>query len=455
MNKLDKYILKEHLTPFFGALGVLLFILLANFVIKSIDKFLGKGLGIGILLEYLFLNLAWILALAVPMAVLVATLMAFGRLASDNEIVALRSAGVNTWRLMRPALGFSIVIALIMIYFNNEILPHMNHKARSLSADISRKRPDLDFDAGYFIESIPNYTIFINERKGDDFYGVEIFNDIDNNIQRTILANHGTVESIDDGIIMHLDNGEIHENMEKNNEYTKIDFVKYDVVVPIDNLILNRKNLRTRGDREMTYKMISEKVSSLKEKLQKTKNKMDKRLNSEGNLNILKIHSKNLIELQLKNYYNEVTDSLKKFNNKTLLKSFDRKFKNLSRGVANDLRLITSYENSINRYMVELHKKFSIPFACIIFVLVGAPLGIMTRKGNFAISASISLAFFIIYWTFLISGEELADRGIISPFISMWMANAIIGTFGIYLTYLNSKNIKKIKFRTLKTIFKK
>ena len=105
--------------------------------------------------------------------------------------------------------------------------------------------------------------------------------------------------------------------------------------------------------------------------------------------------------------------------------------------------------------MVELHKKFSIPFACIIFVLVGAPLGIMTRKGNFAISASISLVFFIIYWTFLISGEELADRGLISPFISMWMANIIIGSLGIYLTYLNSKNIKKIKFKTLQTIFKK
>ena len=285
MNKLDKYILKEHLAPFFGSLGVLLFILLANFVIKSIDKFLGKGLGIGVLLEYLFLNLAWILALAVPMAVLVATLMAFGRLASDNEIMALRSAGVNTWRLMRPALGFSVVIAIIMIYFNNEILPHMNHKARSLSADISRKRPDLDFDAGYFIESIPNYTIFITERRGDDFYGVEIFNNIDNTAQRTILAEHGTVESIDDGIIMHLDNGEIHENMEKNDEYTKIDFIKYDVIVPIDNLILNRKNLRTRGDREMTYNMISEKVNSLQKKLEKTQNKMDKRLNSEGNLN--------------------------------------------------------------------------------------------------------------------------------------------------------------------------
>ena len=263
------------------------------------------------------------------------------------------------------------------------------------------------------------------------------------------------IEAIDDGIIMHLDNGEIHENMEKNDEYTKIDFIRYDVVVPIDNLILNRKNLRTRGDREMTYGMILEKVSSLQEKLKKTQNKMDKRLNSEGNLNILKIHSKELVELQLKNYYREVTDSLKKFNDRTLLKTFDRRFKNLKRGVGNDLRLIASYQNSINRYMVELHKKFSIPFACIVFVLIGAPLGIMTRKGNFAISASISLAFFIIYWTFLISGEELADRGIISPFISMWMANALIGSLGLYLTYLNSKDIKKIRFKTLQAIFKR
>mgnify|MGYP000966441953 CR=1 FL=1 len=110
MNKLDKYILKEHLTPFFGSLGVLLFILLANFVIKSIDKFLGKGLGISVLLEYLFLNLAWILALAVPMAVLVATLMAFGRLASDNEIVAMRSVSVSYVDLLFPVIIFGLTI---------------------------------------------------------------------------------------------------------------------------------------------------------------------------------------------------------------------------------------------------------------------------------------------------------------------------------------------------------
>ena len=124
MKKLDLYILKEHLTPFFMSLGVLLFILLANFVIKSIDKFLGKGLSPWVLLEYLFFNLAWIIALAAPMAVLISTLMTFGRLASDNEITAFKASGVGTWNLIRPALFFSVVV--IIVYFFSKYMIY-NH----------------------------------------------------------------------------------------------------------------------------------------------------------------------------------------------------------------------------------------------------------------------------------------------------------------------------------------
>ena len=86
MKILNRYILKEHFYPFISALLVLLFVLLANFLLRSMDRFLGKGLELTLILEYIFLNLAWILALAVPMAILVATLMAFGRLSEDNEI---------------------------------------------------------------------------------------------------------------------------------------------------------------------------------------------------------------------------------------------------------------------------------------------------------------------------------------------------------------------------------
>ena len=162
MKRIDRYIFKEHLVPFVLSLLVLLFILLANFMLKSIDKFLGKGLEIGILVEYLFYNMAWILALAVPMAVLISTLTAFGRLSSDNEITAMRATGISTIKLLRAPLLFGVIVAAVMTYFNNQILPDMNHNARSLSVNISKKRPDLEFSEGLFTEAIPNYSIYVS-----------------------------------------------------------------------------------------------------------------------------------------------------------------------------------------------------------------------------------------------------------------------------------------------------
>ncbi len=93
------------------------------------------------------------------------------------------------------------------------------------------------------------------------------------------------------------------------------------------------------------------------------------------------------------------------------------------------------YELEAGKYMVEIHKKYSIPFACIVFVLIGAPLGIMARRGTFGVGASLSLGFFTLYWICLRGGETLADHGLIAPWLSMWMANIILGVVGIYLTY--------------------
>lgn len=102
--------------------------------------------------------------------------------------------------------------------------------------------------------------------------------------------------------------------------------------------------------------------------------------------------------------------------------------------VANAAFRINELERQTNQYLVEIHKKYSIPFACLVFVLVGAPLGIMSRRGGFGIAATLSLGFFVLYWAFLIGGEKLADRTILSPFLGMWAANILIGLLGVYLT---------------------
>ncbi|SVE33514.1 uncharacterized protein METZ01_LOCUS486368, partial [marine metagenome] len=134
--------------------------------------------------------------------------------------------------------------------------------------------------------------------------------------------------------------------------------------------------------------------------------------------------------------------------------TFKRRMKNLKRGIQSDFSLINSYLQSINKYTVELHKKFSIPLASLVFILIGAPLGIMVRKGGFAVSMAFSLGFFIIYWAFLIAGEEFADRGSLSPALSMWLPNLILGALGIFLCYRTSREQKFINFEIL-NIFKK
>ena len=461
MKILHKYIIKEHLIPFSMSLIVLLFILLANFLLRSMDRFLGKGLDLLLILEYIFLNLAWILALAVPMAMLVATLMAYGRLSSDNEIVAMKSISISFIKLMSPAILFSCFVAALMMYFNNQILPEMNHKARMLSSDISRKRPDLDFDVGYFIDAIPNYNFLLGSRNNDEFSDITIFSSKLESNQQTIIASRGTISSIDNGVVLHLLDGIIHEYIGNDkNEYRQIYFDKYQVLIPLDNMVMNRRNSNIRGDREMTFSMIKDKIKMYEDKIKNTQIRVKNRLlNEAGEFNILpNIDTTSMITPLIANkilseYEVFLQDSSNTIMGGSMMK-VQRRLKNLSRGINSDFSLINSFNSSINKYLVELHKKFSIPFACIIFILIGAPLGMMARKGGFAISMAFSLGFFIIYWMFLIGGEEFADRGLLPPAISMWLPNLVLGVLGIMICFWQTREIRFINFDIL-SFFKK
>ena len=453
MRILSKYIVKEHISPFIMALFVLLFVLLANFLLKSIDKFLGKGLDMFLLGEFIFLNLAWILALAVPMAVLVATLMAFGRLSSDNEITAMRSSGTGFLQLLLPAIGFGTVITLLMMVFNNFALPEMNHKARLLSSDLSRKRPDLEFEAGYFIDTLPENNILLGGRKDDLFTDIIIFNKASDISQRTVTAREGTIETLEDGVLLNLTDGVIHELSSRDDEYRQIFFDHYQVIIPVDNLSLNRRDSSIRGDREMNYTMMQDKITSFHEKVENVRARVENRLSKEALIHIPTYSTLEEINLHLNRFQISVIDSLNIAAPKKV-DTFKRRMKNLKRGIQSDFSLINSYLRSINKYTVELHKKFSIPLASLVFILIGAPLGIMSRKGGFTVSMAFSLGFFIIYWAFLIAGEEFADRGSLSPALSMWLPNLILGFLGIFLCYRTSREQKFINFEIL-NIFKK
>ncbi len=432
MRLLNRYILKELLLPFVFSLIIIVFILFTNFLLRAIDRFLGRGLDIGTILEYLFLNLAWIVALAVPMAVLIATLMTFGRLSEDNEINAMRSSGISFLTIIKPALIFGLLVGLVLAYFNNYVLPEMNFRARILSGDIYRKRPGLSIEPGHFIDDLPNYSMIIREKSGDTLKDVRIFSKGMQKMQTSIYAESGQLSTISDAIILTLYHGEIHELDQTNYQnYRRIQFQKHVITLPAENLVLVRRDTSNRRDREMTIPMMMAKLHTYRGRIQAVQERIGRSLKKSLGDSIvpksLDVALASIEEARIR----VKADSTLKDNQR---RRRDRQLKTLSRRITNEYNLINSYTKTYNRYEVEVHKKFSLPFACLVFTLIGTPLGVLAKKGGFVVGTSLSFGFFLIYYILLIGGEEMADRNLVSPAVGMWTPNVLLLIIGGYLT---------------------
>ena len=432
MKVLNKYLLKELTTPFFTTFFVLIFVLLSQFILKNLDRFLGKGLSFGIILKFLFLNSAWIVSLAIPMAVLVTTLITFGKLSSNNEITAFKASGITYNALLKPCLVFSLLILMLLIPYNLWLLPEMNHNVRKLSYKISKNRPDIEFNEN-MLNTLSDKTIYLGDRiNSNSFSNVIIFDNKHMNSLNTIMADKGEFLSMNDGILLNLNYGSIHESSLANQEYRKTFFNNYKIAIPFDELGYNDVNNLIRQEREMNIHLLIEKNNYFKNKSTQEKRELSKNKNL-------------LITL------NDSIDTINTGSLDILSKNkLNKKINITKKKIEKNKRLIPIYAKEINKFAVEIHKKFSVPFACIIFILLGMPLGILAKKSNMGVSVSISLVVFIIYWVFLILGEELADNTIINPTIAMWAPNIFLGLLSYYLYSLISKENITLKINLLK-----
>jgi lipopolysaccharide export system permease protein len=112
-----------------------------------------------------------------------------------------------------------------------------------------------------------------------------------------------------------------------------------------------------------------------------------------------------------------------------------------------------SYKRRRRSLLVEAHKKVAISFACVVFVLIGIPIGVRTREGGAGSGLVISILFFAVYYAFLNAGEKLADRGYVLPFLSMWAANIVLGAIGLYLFVRAHKELPFLPF-TIRRLFR-
>jgi len=340
-----------------------------NLFFQELGRIAGKGIPVLILVEFFALSLAWILALAVPMAVLISTLSAFGRMSGDGEITALRASGISPMQMIKPALIWGIFMTLFVGWFNNYVLPDMNHRTKLLGIDIHRKKPTMNIEPDIYNFDIPNYVLHVSDidRENGTLKDITIYDEHNPDERSTIAAKDGKLEFVAaaDAVILTLTDGEIHRpsRREPNGyEHTRFDSSLFRLRVP--GMTLQRVDRAYRGDRELTVMDLMKRIRDLKEKSS----------------------------------------------------SHNRR--------------------RISAYTVEIHKKFSIPVACFVFIILGAPLGILSHKGGMGVAGAISLIFFTFYWALLTNGEDLADRGIVSPALSMWIANIILAIAGLYFLWL-------------------
>ncbi len=421
---LGRHILRMHIGPFLFSVVLLMFIFLLQFLMKYLDQLAGKGLSAAVIIELITLNLAWMVVLAVPMGVLVATLMAFGGLASTNQVTAMRASGISLYRMIAPVFVAAILLCYLLIRFNNDVLPDANHRVKVLTSDISRKKPTLSLMPGMFTQLLQGHSILVRKtfENSNDLEGVTIIDHSSPTTTSTITARRGTISFSPDyrKLIMDLEDGQIHQvNAQQQGQYRVIEFTTHRMAMDAEgfNFQRSQESLTPRGDRELSAQAMQAIVDSIE------------REEARSSERIRTTMSKHIAELfspkPLPTPAFPTGDSAAIVQHQAAL---------LRQALEPDVLQRTWQATDKRKFLVEIHKKYAIPVACIVFVLVGAPLGIMARRGTFGVGASLSLGFFLLYWSCLIGGEKLADRGALEPWVGMWMANIIIGIFGLYIT---------------------
>ena len=270
----------------------------------------------------------------------------------------------------------------------------MNFRARLLSGDIYRKRPDMIIEPGHFIDNLPGYSMIIRGKKDNVMEDVRIFSKENKGSQTSIHSKTGTLTSIDDAIILNLFDGEIHElDLTKYEHYRRIKFEKHVITLPANDLLLSRRDSSNRTAREMTVPMMLAKKKTYIDRIATVKRRLAKSFQRTiGDSIFYDNPEKALNEIQIALVQAE-SDTLL---NPAQLRVKKRKLKNLEHQVKNEFNLINSYLRSTSKYGIEIHKKFSLPVACVLFVLLGSSLGILAKKGGFVVGISLSFGFFLV-----------------------------------------------------------
>jgi lipopolysaccharide export system permease protein len=437
MKILTRYLIRAHLGPFLFSFIALTGVILINTLARRLADLAGKGLPPRVIGEFFVLALPATLALTFPMAVLVAVLFTFSSLAAENEITALKASGVDMRRLLAPLLVLATVLTGVMIWFNDRVLPESNHRWSQLIVDIGRKTPTFLMEEQTLNRIAPQsggkvYYLRAGriEPGTNRMWDVQIFDVSDPGTLHTVFADSGRAAFSGNGtdMMLQLFDGHTREVTAGEPEnFRRIYFQKqvFGIAGIGNQLQRNDRPDGFRGDREMTIGMLQAQIDTIERQRREE-------------LSNLRQGALADLEFALAGGRGAGVEGSEGAEGFEALAVGEGDVRTRTRRTADMLgnahRQLGQLDESIRNYSVEIHKKYSIAVASLVFVIVGAPLALRFGGGGIGMVIATSMAVFSLYYVGLIGGESLAGRGIVTPMFAMWVMNAVmmvVGLFGV------------------------
>lgn len=481
VKRLDSFLLKTFLPLFVMTFGICLFIFLMQFLWKYIDEMVGKGIEFSVLAQLFFYAAMTFVPQALPLAILFASLMTFGNLGEQFELLAMKASGISLVRIMRPILSFLVLVSVSAFFFQNDIIPVSQVKMFTLLFSVKQKSPELEIPEQIFYSEIGGRNIYVKKKDKEKklLQDIMIYDySAGFNNARVIVADSGRMNTSVDKkfLILTLYKGESFENVKRSNVRTQDakDAVPYrrETFDTMEMLIEFDGNFNMRDESMFQNRFVGKNLANLQHSIDSMTVTVDsikeaesKALFAQSYKKTLARYERNAPSPQQKKEDTLTVKSIVNFDSlyraqepktkASLLAYSKRNIDNLQVNYGFKSDMMRFQEKEIRNHHAEMHKKFTLSFACLIFFFIGAPLGAIIRKGGLGAPAVISVVLFVVYYIIDSLGYKMARDGIWEPWQGMWLSSAILLPLGVFLTYKAVNDSVILNAETYLDVFKR
>ncbi|MEG2317478.1 MAG: LptF/LptG family permease [Rikenellaceae bacterium] len=468
----DKFILRSYLGPMFATFFIVTFILLMNVLWRYIDELVGKGLPFSAIVEMLFFTTSTMLPMGLPLCTLLAAIMTMGSLGENNELLALKAAGVSLPRIMTPIIIVAALVSVGSFFIINNYVPYSARKMSSLLHDIRQQRQEISFQDGVFFNGIPDISIRVDKQEPNTkkLLGILIYDTRDTKTSKTIVADSGYIDLVDDNQYMNIKlfNGQNYEDNRSYSWYTEPDLTHHKFDIQELSIALEGFNFE-RSDKNNVFSSSSETMNMVE--LQKNIDTLSWK--AEASIKTFKgdFFKKNLFASDTNAVFHrdsvasikrhkfmltsDMIDTLSVENKARLYDDVSTKLANMKFFVKTGHSSIAEDSIPLYRSNADWHKKISLPVSVFIFFLIGAPLGAIIRRGGLGLPIVIAVLFFIFYYIIFITGDKMVKDGSWTPFFGMWLSSIILFPIAIFLTYKATTDSQLLNIELYYNFFRK